>query len=117
MLPAIADATKQRRLLRFRYRGTVRLVLPMAYGVGRAGDELLRAWQIAGPLASGQTRGWKLFRVAVMSEVNATSGSFTAAEIPPDFNPDDPLMVRVLACCTERMPMPYPLRNSRRSRS
>ncbi len=95
--PTIASAIRARQLIRFRYHGVQRLVIPLVYGLGSADGELLRAWQLTGPPRAGSRHGWKLFRVVEMSEIAVAHGRFTALEIPPDYNPDDPLMTRIFS--------------------
>lgn len=48
MNPAIVQAISERRRLRFRYHGILRLVEPQCYGIGERGTELLRCHQIEG---------------------------------------------------------------------
>ena len=118
--PDLVVAIDARRLVHFRYHGVQRLVIPLVYGVGRADEELLRAWQLSGPPRAGSRRGWKLYRVAAMSEVALAQGTFTTVEIPSDYNPEDPLMPRIHSRVDLRhapAPRPQPLRNSLRRRS
>ena len=56
----IADAIRERRILRFSYGGSLRRVEPHAYGTDRLGQELLLAWQLGGGSESGSSVGWKM---------------------------------------------------------
>jgi hypothetical protein len=52
--PVVAQAIRERRVLRITYNLKNRLVEPHAYGIDSDNDDLLRAWQTA-PLPDG----WK----------------------------------------------------------
>lgn len=56
-----------------------------AYGKSKAGNDILRVYQIGGPSKTVQP-GWKLFRVDRMLNFNILSGRFN--EPRPKFNPD-----------------------------
>ena len=76
--PAICDAIRLRRVVRFTYRGGVREVEPYVYGRNGTGDELLRAYQLRGVSRSGETAGWKMFRVDDITSLSVTFEPFTA---------------------------------------
>ena len=48
MRDKIIDAIKDRRVLKFRYKGIDRVVEPHAVGVSRTGKDVLRCYQTAG---------------------------------------------------------------------
>jgi predicted DNA-binding transcriptional regulator YafY len=75
----ICRAIRERRLLRFSYEGGDREIEPYCHGFSREAQELLRGYQIAGASRSGESTGWKTFRVDRMSAVAVCFTTF-----PPD---------------------------------
>ena len=63
MSQMIIQAIRDRELITFFYDGYPRAVEPHAYGQSSKGEELLRAYQVAGGSSSGSVRSWRLFRV------------------------------------------------------
>src|SRR3569623_186175 len=59
----IRAAIENRQLLRFNYRGHERTVEPHIYGIDGIGHYALSGYQVGGGSESGQSVGWKLFRV------------------------------------------------------
>jgi len=86
MIPALCNAIALRQVIRFRYRGELRVVEPFCYGLSAEQKELLRAYQLEGYSESGQTAGWKLFRVEEISDLSV------ATDVRAHYNPDDPAM-------------------------
>jgi len=86
----ICDAIALRQLIRFNYDGGYRIVEPFCYGMGTAGNELLRAYQVEGYSKSGRPVGWKLFRVSQITGLSTTGQYFT--DIRPGYNPQDSAM-------------------------
>ena len=76
--PAICDAIRLRRVVRFEYHGGVREVEPHIYGRDSSGSELLRAYQLRGPSRSGETAGWKMFHVEDIFHLAVTFEPFPA---------------------------------------
>jgi hypothetical protein len=76
--PAICDAIRLKRVVRFLYHGGVREVEPHVYGRNAGGSELLRAYQLRGQSHSGETVGWKMFHVEDISYLAVTFEPFTA---------------------------------------
>lgn len=92
----ICRAIQERRVIRFYYDGGYRLAEPHCYGVSKDEKELLRAYQIGGYSESGQSQGWKLFRVEELSSISITDESFPGAR--PLYNRSDKAMVTVYCC-------------------
>lgn len=86
----VCQAIGQRKVLRFHYDGGTRDVEPHVHGFGEDGSELLRGFQVSGFSRSGQTSGWKLFKLAGVRAMALTERAFAAARA--GYDPDDPLM-------------------------
>jgi len=71
-------------------------VQPRCYGVSRDGKELLRAYQIGGHSESGQSAGWKLFRLDDVSNLSVTDDSFQGPR--PPYNTNDKAMATIYCC-------------------
>jgi hypothetical protein len=76
--PAICDAIRLKRVVRFLYHGAVREVEPHVYGRDAGGSELLRAYQLRGHGDSGETEGWKMYHVEEISNLAVTFEPFMA---------------------------------------
>lgn len=63
LIAAIANAIREKKLLRIDYDAGERLIEPHALGRSSEGNFLLRAYQTEGASASGEHIHWKLFRV------------------------------------------------------
>ena len=75
MNPIICQAIQERRLLRVNYTVGMRTVEPHAYGESASGNELLRAFQIAGPHAD-PGHDWDLFRVDRITSIDILTETF-----------------------------------------
>ena len=71
----ICDAIHKRRRVRFWYRGDVRTVEPLAFGVGDGGHPILRAYQVSGFRSPGE-HGWEAFHVEEIKEFAILDESF-----------------------------------------
>ena len=89
----IREAIQRRRVVKLFYGGGHRLVEPHCYGLSRDGKELLRAYQISGYSQSGQTQGWKLFRMDRASDISITDLYFQGPR--PLYNPQDRAMAHI----------------------
>lgn len=70
----ICRAIHHRQRLRFYYDGGTRVVEPYAYGACET-HELLRAYQLSG-FSRSRERGWKLFRVEEISDIELLDERF-----------------------------------------
>jgi hypothetical protein len=91
----IALAIRNRRLLRFRYRGHPRTVEPHILGDTAKGDRALSAYQVSGGSQSGQHAGWKLFYVDEIVSLSILKRGFSGPR--PDYNPEDRCFTSVIA--------------------
>jgi predicted DNA-binding transcriptional regulator YafY len=89
----ICAAIRKRRRLRFRYGGGLRTVEPYAYGACET-HELLRAYQVSG-FSPSRERGWKLFRVEEIAEIQDLDEKF--AEPRQGYMRNDPCL-EVIYC-------------------
>ena len=92
-LSGICEAIRDQRRLRCDYAGYQRVVEPYCHGLGRRGEELLRAVQVGG---SSRSRGFgfgKLWSVAKMTAIQVTDEPFTPDD--PHYNPDDSALAKI----------------------
>ena len=89
----IFSAVSGQTLLKIQYADdpSARIIEPHAYGINTDGAELLRAYQTSGPSESGNSTGWKLFRVDRIQNVGTLKARFSPR---PDFQQDDPAMTQ-----------------------
>ena len=93
MRTTICSAIGSKQVIQFYYDGGSRLVEPFCYGMSKAGNELLRGYQISGYSKSGDTVGWKLFRASEISSLVVTDEHFTG--IRDGYNPNDKAMTTI----------------------
>ena len=93
MNETLCSAILARQVVRLDYNGGTRTVEPFAYGSTEAGNEVLRAFQTGGHSVSGQSVGWKLFRVDAIENLLVTAEHFAGART--EYNPDDPVLATV----------------------
>jgi len=93
---SICSAIRSRKIIQFYYNGGYRTVEPYCYGIGRTGNELLRAFQTGGYSESGNPVQWKLFSVNKMSNISITDDEFPGDR--PEYNPKDSAMVKIYCC-------------------
>lgn len=96
----IMDAMRKRRIVELNYddeedpggKGT-RWVQLYCYGTSKAGNEVVRVYQVGGDTKTIQP-GWKLFRTDRMENMRVLGGTFDEAK--PLFNPTgDKDMIRI----------------------
>ena len=75
-------AIRQRRVVQFEYHGGMRVVEPYRCGRGALGHELVFAYQRYGHSQSGETTGWKTFRLAEVAEVDVLNQVFAGSRLP-----------------------------------
>jgi hypothetical protein len=91
MNQTIANAIRERRLLRITYKGESRDVEPHVYGRQTSGKDALSAWQRSG----GSGAGFRLFHLADLSACVELALSFPG---PRDgYNRDDKQFAVVIA--------------------
>jgi hypothetical protein len=91
----ICAAIAGRRVLRFEYGGGERVVEPHAHGTSSAGVELVLCYQVAGHSMSGPVPGWRMFKVAGVTELREDGATFGGPR--PDYNPANTRVAKV--CC------------------
>ncbi len=86
-----ADAINRRLVVRFNYDGLERVVIPAAYGHnGHSGNELIRAYQVAGEDSTRALPVWSLFNAAKVIGGAVTEERF--ADVPPGYERNDSAM-------------------------
>jgi len=83
----VCQAIDEMRLLLVEYGGRMRLVQPHVYGDDAHGDRLLSAYQVSGGSASGESKGWKSFRMDRVGAIELTDERFHAPR--PEFQRND----------------------------
>lgn len=86
----ICDAIRDRAVLRFTYKGSVRTVEPHLLGYDSDGDLTLSAWQLSG----GSGQNWRDFHVAKLSGIARTGSHFSGPR--PGYNPNDRTLDRIV---------------------
>lgn len=89
----IIEAIKNRKALAFRYHGLNRVVEPHAYGRDKAGDEIIRSYQISGGSDSGESIGWKIFKVREALSIVLLNNDFFTIRI--DYQKNDSIMTTI----------------------
>jgi hypothetical protein len=90
------DAINHRQIVRFAYDGFERVVIPTAYGLNwGTGNELVRAYQVAGGDATRPIPAWSLFNTAKMVGASTTGEQF--GSIPPGYTRNDSAMDVIFA--------------------
>ena len=72
----ICSAIQSKKMIQFNYEDSTRVAEPYCYGESKAGNEVLRAFQIKGHSKSGNPVGWKLFRSSKMENIMVTDEYF-----------------------------------------
>lgn len=94
-LDSIIDAVKQKQVIIIYYDGDepggrgLREIEPVCVGVSKAGNKVVRAWDIEGASHTGYKGeqplpGWRLFRLDKILSNKPTGNNFT--QMRPDFN-------------------------------
>jgi len=86
MNETIVQAIQGRKLLSVWYNGGTRLIEPHCYGLGKAGQELLRCYQVSGYSSSNQPTGWKLMTASNLQSIMSVDR--TASSPRPGYNPN-----------------------------
>jgi hypothetical protein len=89
-IAAIVVAIEHNQCLRIVYEPGERVIEPHALGRGTDAQLLLRAYQIDGATASGESMGWKLFRLDKVSSIEPDGSPSTAPR--PDYKRNDRAM-------------------------
>lgn len=89
MIPAIAEAVREHRLLTFSYEDLPRTVEPHQYGIHRdTGNEVLSGYQVGGSSHSSDRPGWRNFLVTEIRNLGIADDSFDRTR--QGYNPNDP---------------------------
>jgi predicted DNA-binding transcriptional regulator YafY len=106
-LPSIHDllvqAIREKRVLRFTYRGHARVVEPHAYGRNTKGEAVLHAFQTEGTSASRPPPGWRTFTASAIEQLKV--GELSFAQARDGYSPNElrlaPLWAEVPALVAE----------------
>lgn len=89
----ILSAIRDKRVLKFKYNNSPRVVEPQTYGRSKKGNRVLRGYQVAGLSSSGKARGLRLYELSKISNLEETNTPFPEAR--PEHNPNDSAMSEV----------------------
>jgi predicted DNA-binding transcriptional regulator YafY len=89
----IVSAIRERRVVKFIYNNSPRVVEPQTFGTSTTGNPILRGYQVAGASSSGKPRGLRLFEVSKIAALEITNTPFPEAR--PEHNPQDSAMSKV----------------------
>jgi len=104
----ITNSVKNRNLVTIYYDGEdnggkgLRVIEPFCFGVSKAGNLVLRAWEREGASHTAQKGeqplpGWRLFRYDRIGSFNANPTQ-TFDEVRPLYNPNDKGMTQIKLC-------------------
>ena len=105
---SVVNAIKQKQKVIINYDGDepggkgIREIEPVCFGVSKAGNKVVRAWDDEGASHTGYIGekplpGWRLFRLDKILSFKPTGENFT--EIRPNFNPNgDKSMISIIIC-------------------
>ena len=96
MTPEICKAMRQRLLIVINYQGATRTIEPHCCGVGAAGRDVLRAYQVNAGGKPGETNGWKLINVDEILSMRILAQGFDGPR--PDYRRGDPACGRRVHC-------------------
>lgn len=94
----LMDAVENRKVCKIYYQGDNiknpgdRIVQPYVYGVSKAGNDVVRVWQLQG-VTDSEIPGWKLLRVDKMSRFEPTEETFNTPM--EEYNPNDKDMTKI----------------------
>lgn len=74
----ILDAMLWPQLVVFQYGSSDRVVAPFAVGVSREGNPLMRGYQLEGVSRSGKGKGWRVFQIDKMGNLENFQDFFNA---------------------------------------
>ncbi|NQZ19417.1 MAG: hypothetical protein HRT44_09205 [Bdellovibrionales bacterium] len=89
----ITHAIEHCELLSFTYNGITRIVEPHAYGVTKAGNEILRAYQVKGGHVSVHNQPWHLFSLSKINGLSSTGDHFLCPRF--DYRRNDSAMISI----------------------
>lgn len=91
----ITEAINQKKVIRFRYHGHVRIVEPHLLGVKTTGNVVLSAWQVGGYSETGHIPPWRNYIISDIAAIENTGETFNSHR--PGYNRNDRTMVRIIA--------------------
>lgn len=94
VIQSACDALQQGKVLELRYDGFSRCVEVHAVGRSKAGNLLMRAWQVSGGSTSGESVGWKLMRLD--EALNAFVSSEPSLAPRPGYKSGDAAMTSII---------------------
>ncbi|HCQ12811.1 hypothetical protein [Flavobacterium sp.] len=87
----IIEAIENQNIIEFYYEGELRVVEPHCYGVSKAGNDVLRAFQVDG-YSSSNKMWWRMYTESKMQQVKSIDQNFTPRN---DYRRGDKDMVKI----------------------
>ena len=87
----IIEAIENQNIIEFNYEGELRIVEPHCYGVSKAGNDVIRAFQIDG-YSSSNKMWWKVYKVNKMQNIDIQKNNFSVRK---DYKRGDKDMVKI----------------------
>lgn len=91
MRNTITEAIRDKQVVMFNYKSSLRFVEPHLLGISRTGRLTLSAWQLSG----GSGEGWRDFHIDDMYNVNFSGRFFAKPRY--GYNPFDSTMSEIIA--------------------
>ncbi|WP_298303756.1 hypothetical protein [Flavobacterium sp.] len=91
MNQTIIEAIETQNLIEFYYEGELRVVQPYCYGVSKAGNDVLRAFQVDG-YSSSNKMWWRMYAESKMQQIKSNNQNFTPRS---DYKRGDKDMVKI----------------------
>jgi len=93
MVKLICAAIGTKKIIEFEYEGHHRVVEPHRMGIGKSGNQLLRAYQCSGTSQSGKLHQFKLWDLSKISNLKSTDRVFA---VRPEYTDTDSAMEEII---------------------
>ncbi|MCA0348730.1 MAG: WYL domain-containing protein [Bacteroidetes bacterium] len=87
----IIEAIENQNVIEFYYDGELRVVEPHCYGVSKAGNDVLRAFQVDG-YSSSNKMWWRMYTLSKMQQIQIVEDTFSSRN---DYKRGDKDMIRI----------------------
>lgn len=91
MNQTIIEAIENQNIIEFYYEGELRVVQPYCYGISKADNDVLRAFQVDG-YSSSNKMWWRMYTLSKMEQIKIGNNSFVPRN---DYKRGDKDMVKI----------------------